>query len=113
MIDAKEITAAEALRAPCHFFDWHAADSCCRDERADTGSRVHGGLDAAFIERAKNADVRKALHPAATQHERYAFATTAAGLFHHRTFLGSIDVVGPITADTYTTRKGQRLHHQP
>jgi hypothetical protein len=57
--------------------------------------------------------VRKALHSAATHHERYALAAAAAGLFYHRAFLGSLDLVGPITADTCTTRKAQRLHRRP
>src|SRR5256885_13621336 len=92
MIDAEQITAAQAFGSPSHLLDGHATDGGGGDERADTRSRIHARLDVSLFECAQHADVRKTLHAAAAQHERDSLAAaTTAGLFHHRRSSGSFN----------------------
>src|SRR5689334_16715160 len=84
MVDAKEIAASQTLRATRHLFHRHAANRRSGDERADTRAGVNRRPDLSLLERAEHTDVRKALHSAAAEHERYALTATAAGLLYHR-----------------------------
>jgi hypothetical protein len=94
MIDAEEVASAKTLRAPRHLLDGHATDGSSGDERSDTRTRVDGRADLPLLERAKDADVCKSFHAAATKYERDALATAAVALLYHRRMPGFINSSG-------------------
>ena len=80
-IQTEQIASLERSRAVRHFIDRHSAGVGGPDQRADARPRHHRRLDAHFLERAENSDVREAFQATAAQDERdlVRFASRLAG----------------------------------
>src|ERR1700682_1100927 len=106
-IEAKEITPLESTGAIDHLRHFHSPGVRGANERADARARDDRRLDPQLLQRAKNADVREAFQPAATEYER-DFVRLASLLGGRCSFQASWSLAGHAKVGCGGVRRGMR-----